>query len=251
MEIEVLIISIALILLFVYLVIEAIMTFRKRPTISPIPIILLLIGILFAILVHYRGKELIASDWAQILLMIGLVAVTAVYAWSTQRQAKANEKMAEEMRQQRITASRPLLVQKAIYEKDIWDSSTSDYFVHFEAYNKGNGPAIEVEISLLDSEKNQIDSHRNSFFGVGEPPIIFRPESLVTMQENSTYYIVCEYQSIVSSIPQKKWYQTWLPFKTSKSSKKDKIYVVSGELEFCEVSEKDRIDAFSSRSKPK
>jgi len=42
-----------------------------------------------------------------------------------------------------------------------------------------------------------------------------------------------------------------LPFKLSKSSEKGKIYVVAGELEFKEATEKERIDAFSSRSKPK
>ena len=188
---------------------------------------------------------------AQLLLMIVLVSITGIYALSTSRQADANVKMSEEMREQRVTASRPVVVQQAIYEKDIFEGSTSNYFSHFEAYNKGNGPAIEVEISLLDNDKNQIESHRKSFLGVGEPPIEFRPTSLATRQENSTYYLVCEYQSILSSGPRKMWYQTWLPFKPSKSSNKDKIYVVAGELEFCEASEKTRIDAFSSRSKPK
>ena len=144
------------------------------------------------------------------------------------------------------------MVQQAIYEKDIWEGSTSNYFSHFEVYNKGNGPAIEVEISLVDSDKRtSIDSHRKSFLGAGEPPIEFRPSNIVNLEESITYYFVCEYQSILSSSPQKMWYQTWLPFKPSKSSKEGKIYVVAGELEFKEATEKERIDAFSSRSKPK
>jgi len=198
------------------------------------------------------------SDLIQIILMGLLVIVTGIYAWRTftiskasKKQADASVKMAKEMKEQRVTASRPVVVQKAVHEKDIYEGSTKDYFSHFEAYNKGNGPAIEVEISLLDNDKNLIESHRKSFLGAGEPPIEFCPTSLAARRENSTCYLVCEYQSILSSGPRKMWYQTWLPFKPSKSSEKDKIYVVAGELEFCEVFEKERIDAFSSRSKPK
>ena len=197
------------------------------------------------------------SDSIQIFLMGLLVVITAIYALlthviskATREQADASVKMAKEMKEQRVTASRPVVVQKAVHEKDIYEGSTKDYFSHFEAYNKGNGPAIEVEISLLDNDKNLIESHRKSFLGAGEPPIEFRPTSLAARRENSTCYLVCEYQSILSSGPRKMWYQTWLPFKPSKSSEKDKIYVVAGELEFKEATEKERIDAFSSRSKP-
>ena len=195
------------------------------------------------------------SDVIQIVLMGLLVVVTGIYVWrtfaisnATKKQADASVRMAEEMREQR----RPIVVQQAIYEKDIREGSTSNYFSHFEAYNKGNGPAIEVEISLVDSDKRtSIDSHRKSFLGAGEPPIEFRPSNIVNLEESITYYLVCEYQSILSSSPRKMWYQTWLPFKPSKSSEKGKIYVVAGELEFKEATEKERIDAFSSRSKPK
>ena len=191
------------------------------------------------------------TDWIQAISMLILVVVTGIYAWRTFTISKSTEKQAKEMKEQRVTASRPVVVQKAVHEKDIYEGSTKDYFSHFEAYNKGNGPAIEVEISLLDNDKNLIESHRKSFLGASEPPIEFRPTSLAARRENSTCYLVCEYQSILSSGPRKMWYQTWLPFKPSKSSEKDKIYVVAGELEFCEVFEKERIDAFSSRSKPK
>jgi len=200
----------------------------------------------------------IKSPTLEYVLLAGLIGVTTWYAYSTikiardtKQQADTSVKMAEEMKEQRITASRPVVVQKAVHEKDIYEGSTKDYFSHFEVYNKGNGPAIEVEISLLDNDKNRIESHRKSFLGAGEPPIEFHPTSLAARRENSTCYLVCEYQSILSSGPRKMWYQTWLPFKPSKSSEKDKIYVVAGELEFKEATEKERIDAFSSRSKPK
>ena len=212
-------------------------------------------GFLFGSLVitylFYKLSEIQPNEWVEISLLAGLVGATSALAVYAAGQAYTSVKMAEEMKEQRVTASRPVVVQKAVHEKDIYEGSTKDYFSHFEAYNKGNGPAIEVEISLLDNDKNLIESHRKSFLGAGEPPIEFRPTSLAARRENSTCYLVCEYQSILSSGPRKMWYQTWLPFKPSKSSEKDKIYVVAGELEFKEVNEKERIDAFSSRSKPK
>jgi len=244
--------TVATILVLIIFILTIVQNFRRKPTIiGRTAIILLIIGLLFLLLLVFRGQELGVADWAQTLLMIGLVLVTAFYASSAEKQADASMKMAEEMKEQRVTASRPVVVQKAVHEKDIYEGSTKDYFSHFEAYNKGNGPAIEVEISLVDSDKRtSIDSHRKSFLGAGEPPIEFRPTSLAARRENSTCYLVCEYQSILSSGPRKMWYQTWLPFKPSKSSEKDKIYVVAGELEFKEATEKERIDAFSRRSKP-
>jgi len=213
------------------------------------------------------------SDLIQIILMGSLVVVTGIYVWRTfaisnaaKKQATASVKMAEEMREQRIMASRPVIIEKAVHKteykteykdvpylvsKVLRRTAVSDHFSHFEVYNAGNGPAIELIISLLNKEKASMHSQRKTFLRAGEPPIEFRPSNIVNLEESITYYLVCEYQSILSSSPRKMWYQTWLPFKPSKSSEKGKIYVVAGELEFKEATEKERIDAFSSRSKPK
>ena len=107
-----------------------------------------------------------------------------------------------------------------------------------------------MEISLLDNEKRWLESYREAFLRAAERPIEFHATQLGSLEE-STYYIVCEYQGILSRGPQQTWYQTWLPFKPFKSGEKGKIYVELGELEFKEISEKDRIDGFISRSKPK
>ena len=125
-----------------------------------------------------------------------------------------------------------------------------EFFSHFEVYNAGNGPAIEVETSLLNEDKSLRQGHRESFLRAGDPPIRFSPVDLFSREE-STRYIVSEYQSILFSGSQKTWYQTWLPFRLAKSSTEDKINIVAGELEFKEVNEKDRIDAFTRGSKPK
>ncbi len=190
------------------------------------------------------------TDWIQAISMLILVVVTGIYAWRTFTISKSTEKQAKEMKEQRVTASRPVVVQKAVHEKDIYEGSTKDYFSHFEAYNAGNGPAIEVEISLLNKEKTPIHYQRETFIRAGEPPIEFFPSEL-TSREKSTFYLVCEYQGILSQGTRKTWYQTWLPFETVKSSKEGRIYVIAGELEFREITEKERIDAFSSGSKPK
>jgi hypothetical protein len=215
-----------------------------------------------------------ASDVIQIVLMGLLVIVTGIYAWRThvmssaaKKQAEASVKMAEEMREQRIIASRPVIISRAVYEgvtyrgfvPDIkigWTGiirGTGSHFSHFEVYNAGSGPAIDVEISILDEEKHHIDSldsTRRTLLKTDDPPLDFYPS--VPSEGDALYYVACEYQSITSRSSQKQtWYQTLLPFKPSKSSKAGGIYVATGELEFKEVTEKERINAFRSGSKPK
>jgi hypothetical protein len=201
-----------------------------------------------------------------LVLYAGLIVVTMVYAYytmevaeATQRQAEATRqqadasvKMAEEMKEQRIMESRPVIIQKAIAETETKFATfgSKDWFSHFEVFNAGKGSAIEVEISLLNKQKDSIHSQRKTFLRAGEPPIEFSPDELITL-EKTKYYLICEYQSIFSRAPQPTWYQTCLPFETIESNTLGKIYVKPGELEFKEVTEKERIDAFQTRSKPK
>jgi len=192
------------------------------------------------------------TDWIQAISMVILVVVTGIYVWRTHAISKAAKEQAEEMREQRVMASRPVIIQKVVIvdETKFATEAYCDWFSYFEVYNAGNGPAIEVESSLLNKEKTPIHSQRKTFLRAGEPPIEFSPSELASL-EKSTFYLVCEYQSILSQGTRKTWYQTWLPFETVEASKEGKIYVKPGELEFYEVSEKERIDAFGSRSKPK
>jgi len=223
-----------------------------------IAVFVLALGLLFIVYLAYNRREIQPADWAQIMLVLSLVAVTGLYALSAARQADASVKMAKEMREQRIMASRPVIIQKTVYEEsgftdsemqflDI-EESTASYFSHFEIYNAGSGPAVEVEISLTDKKGSPSHSIRQTFLRAGEPPIQFSPYNIANLDESIAYYIVCEYQSIFS---RETWYQTWLPFELAKSSKEAKVFIVAGKLEFREVTEKHRVDAFSSRSKPK
>jgi len=142
--------------------------------------------------------------------------------------------MTEEMRRQRIMASRPVIIQKAVPVEVIGNGFSDE----FEIYNAGNGPAIELEILLLDKDKKLLQSERRTFLRADEPPITFYPSNL-TNHLNSTCYLLCRYQSIISKGVKQSWYQTWLPFEPVKSQAKDYVYVKSGELKFCEVFEKE------------
>ena len=239
---------------FIYALIKAF----KEGAVSWIAVALVsLLGALFIISLSCSINEIAPVGWAQILLLLGLVGITGFYALSATRQANASVEMAEEMRKQTIMSSRPWIIQKAIHEDEkqirpIEDSFNPNYFSHFEIYNQGGGPAIELEISLrdkLDREGTGLQSHRETFLMAGKT-LEFYPADVVSLDESKTFYLACEYQSVLSR-SLKIWYQTLLPFEPVKSSKDGKIYVKAGELEFKEVSEEERIDAFRSRSKPK
>jgi len=239
-------------LVLIIFILSAIQLFMRQPitilTFGWIPVGLLIITLALMVLVTYRGSELNAADWAQITLMIGLVAITGFYAFSASKQANASVKMAEEMRAQRKMASRPVIIQKAVF-KSIKAGSPPD-FDYFEIYNAGNVPAIEVEISLFNKDKKRRSSEKRNFLG-GSESTKFHLEWDLTTYVGSTCYLVSEYQSIYSHNSQT-WYQTWLPFQIGQIQETGKIIVLPGDLEFKdEVSEKDRIDAFSRKSKPK
>ena len=230
---------------------------KNRITIALIPVLVLIVGVLILAgfgLVDWSRK----IDLGQILnifTMLILVIITALYAYSTSEQAEASVKMAEEMREQRVMASRPVIIQKAMPE--IINDVPLGHFSHFEVYNAGNGPAIELEISLLNKEKSLISAHRETFLMASKSLILGSPYGgrgtpfdLADLDE-SNYYFVCEYQGIFSRGSKKQtWYQTWLPFRTSGHGRRN-ISVISGELESREVLENERIDSFSSRSKPR
>ncbi len=211
-------------------------------------------GIIFAIvLAHVLLLKLIdAAEAIQITISFVLVLVTVIYvkrtadiAQATKEQADASVKMADEMREQRIAESRPVMIQKAM--PTIINGTTTDVFSHFEVRNQGNGPAIELQVSLLDKKERPIRVLRDTSVRAGELPVGSCQEfsfELANLPE-STYYIVCEYQSILSRLAKKQtWYQTWLPFQKCKSSQGG-VRVEPNELEFKdEITEKERINAF-------
>lgn len=188
------------------------------------------------------------TDWTQAISTLVLVGVTGIYAWrthviskATEKQADASAKMAEEMREQTIMISRPVIILQPVHPEVIPSGLASDYF---EIYNAGNGPAIEVEVCLLLQRKPPYGAHncqREGFLRARDTPIKFNT-TFPPNVGNSTFYIACEYQDISSHSPQPTWYQTWLPCKLSVSGK-----VISGKLEFIEkVPKENRIAIFKS-----
>ncbi len=223
------------ILALVYFIYGIIQTLRKKHRfVSQLNIILLILGLIFLIFLTYHANEIKGTDWGQLIVTLGLVVITALYASSTEKQAVANVKMAEEMREQTIITSRPLIIQKAIRTTSIPD--------HFEIYNAGHGTAIEVQVSLQlkrEPPYSPIDGgERVGFLRADDDPFLFYPTYPPDVI-NSTFYLVSEYQGILSHRPQPTWYQTWLPCKLAKSGA-----VISGELEFYKVDSVRRIGLF-------
>lgn len=224
------------------------------------PKMLISMGVLGVALAICRVCGVFTTAEAVNIFLVGaLVIVTAVYVGETAKISKSSEKSSNAMEQQAQAsmemaemASRPMIIQRPVYKKAmdaVFLELRSDYFSHFEIYNAGNGPAVELEVSLLDKQERQLHSKRVTFLRAGKQ-VTFQP--YFGDVEESKYYLVCEYRRLFSHTLAQTWDQTWLPFEVSKSGKKGEIYVVSGELEFRQkVSDKDRIDAFSSRSKPK
>ncbi len=218
-----------------------------------IPILIVVLGLPALIIFGFvdLSTKIDLGQVVEIIIFAVLVVVTTIYAKRTSEIADATKKQAEEMREQRIIASRPVIIQKAIHRQYISERGLPDYFV---IYNAGNGPAIEVEVSLVLQREPPYNAHnckREGFLRAGDAPIEFHT-TFPPEVAKSTFYIVSEYQSIFSRGSHQTWYQTWLPFKLEEASEEGKVYVIAGELEFKDdVTEKERIDAFSSRSKPK
>ena len=72
--------------------------------------VILVLGFLFITYLAYNIQEIRPAEGLQVMLMLGLLSVTGIYAVFTGRQADASVKMAEEMREQRYSEGLPLLV---------------------------------------------------------------------------------------------------------------------------------------------
>ncbi|MBI2829819.1 MAG: hypothetical protein HYX81_01525 [Chloroflexi bacterium] len=231
-------------------------------------IILAITIIAMIIMVARKGQTL------DNVLLAGLIAVTTWYAYATikiakatREQAKASVKMAEEMREQRVMASRPVIIQKA-QQKSVGTIIT-DYFSHFEIYNAGNGPAIEPEIFLLNENEDPVFLENEiTYLRAGEAldllpaefgkvqrqpqiPVKVIPIHLAIREKGA--YLVSQYQSIFSYGQQTMWYQTRLPFESQIVivNGENAIRLIPGKLGFREVSEKERIVMPLVKGKPK
>ncbi|MFC1872486.1 hypothetical protein ACFLYV_02055 [Chloroflexota bacterium] len=210
---------------------------------------------LFLVYIYFFGSRVQPADWMQLMLMTALVGVTIIYAWSTHKQAESSSKAVERMREQTIITSRPVIIQKAVTKpgvkrvklraNDNTHLLTSEYHSHFVVMNVGHGPAVELEISLIDKDKNSCCAQRETYLKPGEE-IVFRDLGLDHRNEG-IYYLVCEYKLAFPLETVQKWQQTWLPFKLSKAKNADEFYAISGELNFKEVVGQARITSFPNK----
>ncbi len=151
MQAESIVVIVAVSSLLIYVLGSVIRAWKRGIVPSWIPFILMFIGVIFLILVIYRGQEIQPYHWAEVLVLIGLLLITAVYADST-------AKMAEEMRRQRYTESLPLLVpditRRSVVDQKL-ESNEVDYAtlqtgVGLEVtwHNLGKGVAINTRLSF-------------------------------------------------------------------------------------------------------
>ena len=144
-----LVITIIVLIYLVFTIIQA--TRKKRRFVSQLNIILLILGLMFLIFLTYRASEIEGADWGQIILMIGLVAITEAYASSAEKQADASVKMAE-------TMTRPYILLRLDLADDVllqWDKyqeqePSNEFNVIIR--NAGSGPAKNLEVSLWSSK---------------------------------------------------------------------------------------------------
>ncbi len=149
----------------------------------------------------------------------------------------------EQLQQQAI------VVVKAVC-KPSWEDTTeilaNEYHSHFVVMNEGRGPAIEIEMALLNNRQEWLDTYRETILRANES-LEFRP---VLHLPEGRYYMLCQYKYVASQDEDKVWAQTWLPFKVKRASKEGEVYVTPGELEFkLGIPKKDKIELFMNKPK--
>ena len=142
-------------LAFILFIIALVGASKKGFTLQRVALAILALGAVFTMYLAYNVREIAPADWAQILLMLGLVAVTGFYALSASRQANASVKMAEEMREQtktlRETVSMSVRPSLSIDITRVSGGNTypfeppTNFSVRIE--NKGKGPARNLVVT--------------------------------------------------------------------------------------------------------
>jgi len=109
--------------------------------------LILPLGLIFIAYLSYHVFEIQPADWAQIMLMLGLVSVTGIYAYASVR-------MAEEMRETRYDTVRPVIdfklmesypvtIQGGLTIKEQEEADLA-IFPGCKLHNIGIGPATDV-----------------------------------------------------------------------------------------------------------
>jgi integrase/recombinase XerD len=159
----------------------------------------------------------------------------------------SNEKREKSMNNDN-KAQFPAGLEPVVTIRDISQTSSLDsnvlgreYFSHFLIVNEGHGPALQVEMALLDDRQESLDIQRETILRSSES-IEFRP---VLLRPEGRYYILCRYRQVSSQDVDAVWAQTRLSFNLIEASRKGEVYVVPGELGFeFGIAEQDKIRIF-------
>ncbi|MFH0769418.1 MAG: hypothetical protein V1932_07650 [Chloroflexota bacterium] len=107
-----------------------------------------------------KGVRLMTiTDWIQAISMLILVTVTGIYAWrthviskATEKQADASVKMAEEMREQRLSEARPYILLRLVDEFVQLGGDKLNVTIE----NVGKGPAKNLNVAFWNLDYDPI-----------------------------------------------------------------------------------------------
>jgi len=170
------VITLIVIILFA-LILAVITTMRAKRgfTRRQVGYLVFCLGLLFITYIAITAREIQPADWAQIMLTLGLVAVTGSYAFSAVKQADASVKMAEEMREQRYDAVRPVI---DIYRDPADDDKMPEAIAASEGdasrglscvlKNIGLGPAIDLRSFVQNPISGERQHHDFGTLAIGK-----------------------------------------------------------------------------------
>ncbi len=192
------IVFVVTIIVLVYYIVIVIKTFKKRRRIiTPLAFILTVWGLLFFIYIVFMGSKIGLADWAQILLLGGLVSVTAAYAYST-------EKMAEEMREQRYDTVRPVIdieKEESPQAEIVQGLAVRDGLIGIglpcKLHNIGLGPATDLYSFIRD------DQNIRRRFDFGTLAARGKTESMglyASKEENNRMFLAAYYRDIYGRV---------------------------------------------------
>ena len=147
-----------------------------------------LIGLLLIVYLIANITNIVPADWAQILILLGLVAVTGMYALSTRKQADASMKMAEEMR----NARSPSITMQ-------WGSADpNNRKISANLQNEGSGPALNLKCYL--THKGLVFNYKfggYTTFKVGQKYSLSLPSENFDFKAWNGLAINCDYESVL------------------------------------------------------